>query len=154
MLRAFGFANGGPLFQLPQGNPGLDPWNTQGLAAGQNNSGLSGERSQRTDVPNIFPTALSIIVSPFVTYNAGTSKTSVILCDRNELGLLVEDEPLVTDSWDDPMRDIKAVKFRERYGLAVLSEGQGIAVAKDVSTARGFDFEDKLVWDVSTTPLP
>ena len=52
------------------------------------------------------------------------------------------------------MRDIRAVKFRERYGLAVLSEGQGISTAKEISTERGFDFEDKLVWDVSTTPLP
>jgi hypothetical protein len=154
VLRAFGFANGGPIFQLPQGNPGLDPWNTQGLAAGANNSGLVGQKSTRVDVPNIFPTALTIIVSPFVTYNSGTNKTSIILCDRNELGLLVEDEALMTDSWDDPMRDIRAVKFRERYGLATLSEGRAIAVAKDVATVRGYDFEDKLVWDVSTTPLP
>jgi hypothetical protein len=154
VLRAFGFANGGPIFQMPQGNPGQDPWNPTGLEAGSNNKGFEGQKSTFAPVPNLFPTALAMFVTPFATYDQGASTTSIILCDKNELGLLVEDEALTTDSWEDPMRDIQTVKFRERYGLAVLSEGRGIATAKNVSIARGFDFEDKLVWDVSTTPLP
>ena len=37
------------------------------------------------------------------------------------------------DEWVDKSVDITKIKLRERYGLAVYNQGQGIAIAKNVS---------------------
>ena len=55
------------------------------------------------------------------------------MLDTTELGaIFVSEEPTV-DEWDDPARDIKKIKIRERYGLAIFNEGQAISLAKNVS---------------------
>jgi hypothetical protein len=77
-------------------------------------------------------------------YNASTLRTDIVLCDSNELGLLVVDEELTTDEWNDPARDIRKIKMRERYGLAVMNDGRGIGLMKGIKVGRSFDFADKI----------
>jgi len=149
VLRSFGFANGGPLWGTRQGNVGLRPgYGSQGPSIGAPPTTTAAEMSNATlysPVPGLFPAPLSIVVSPFIAYNASAQTTSIIMADREELGVLIVDEEVVTESWDDPNRDIRATKFRERYGLGVDNEGDAIAVAKGISLSRGFDFENMLV---------
>ena len=157
ILRAFGFANGGPIFSPMQGQPGLaKSWyqggsNVGAVATAQNTA------STYANVPNIFPAPLRIIVSPFISYTSqsGTTAayTNIIMCDTNELGIMVMDEEITTEEWDDPNRDIRAIKFRERYGIGILNEGYGIAVAKNVNIARAYDFEDALTWQAGSGAL-
>lgn len=150
-LRSFGFANGGPLWGAIQGMPGLAP--TFGGQGGVNmfpsgGSAASNSPTEMTNatlqspVPQLFPAPLSIVVSPFITFDSTNQATDIIMCDRNELGILVEDEPVMTESWDDPARDLTKTKMRERYGLAIDNEGHAIASAKGVRMARGYDWED------------
>lgn len=75
---------------------------------------------------------LSILVSPFVPYNPRTKTTSIYMCDRNELGAIGEEYGIQTEEWSDPARDIRNVKIREKYGLALLNEGRAIGVMKNV----------------------
>jgi hypothetical protein len=82
-------------------------------------------------------------------YTASTQRTDIVLCDSNELGLLVVDEELTTDEWTDPARDIKKIKMRERYGLAVMNDGRGIGLMKGIRVGKSFDFADKIF--ISTT---
>lgn len=149
-LRSFGFANGGPLWGAIQGQPGLAPT----FASGGVNMGPSGssgagknaaEMSNATlhsQVPTMFPAPLSIVVSPFIAYDAATESTTIVMCDRNELGILVEDEPIMTESWTDPARDVMKVKLRERYAIAVDNEGDSIVMAKGVRMKKSYNWED------------
>lgn len=158
ILRAFGFANGGPIFAPIQGQPGLArSWysggiNTGPVATAQNTS------STYTNVPNLFPAPLRVIVSPFLTYTAQSGSTAavtdIILCDTNELGILVVDEDVTNEEWDDPNRDIRSIKFRERYGLGILNEGNAIAIAKNVNITRSYAMEDYINWDVGSGAMP
>ena len=158
VLRAFGFANGGPMFGPMQGQPGLaKSWYQGGLNVGPIASAPYAATTY-ANVPNMFPSPLKIIVSPFLAYTAAAgatpAKTDIIMADTNELGIIVIDEDVTNEEWDDPNRDIRTIKFRERYGLGILNEGKGIAIAKNVSITKAYDLEDLLRWNANTSALP
>ena len=147
IARAFGFHNGlSPLmWQMPQGQPGNSPgWRAGGLNQNTYVSQPQQLATTFTNVPSPFPTTFRIVVSPYMPYSATTLRTDIVLCDSNELGLLVVDEELTTDEWTDPARDIKKIKMRERYGLAVMNDGRGIGLMKGIRVGKSFDFADKI----------
>ena len=41
-----------------------------------------------------------------------------------------------TEQFDDPTRDIQALKVKERYGVGILNGGYAIAVAKNIRFAK------------------
>ena len=159
-LRHFGFANGGRLWGTWSGQPAMSPRLPDILGApGGNtpsttptempNSNLQG------NVPTLFPAPLAIVISPFVKFESSNQTTTITMCDRNELGYYIEDEPLVTETWNDPTRDISATKFRERYALAIDHMGDSIVNALSVKIAKGYDFEDFTpVHETGTGELP
>ncbi|RMH18630.1 MAG: phage major capsid protein [Gammaproteobacteria bacterium] len=153
IARAFGFENGlaSLMWQAAQGSPGSAPqWRVGGLNQNTYVSSPGQIATTRGSVPSIFPVPLRVIVSPFMSFDSSTKRTTLALVDTNELGLLVVDEELFTEDWDVPQRDLRKVKFRERYGLAVVNEGKGIALMKDIFVgSKSFDFSDKLVVNVS-----
>jgi hypothetical protein len=158
ILRAFGFANGGPIFSPLQGQAGLArSWYQGGMNTGAVASAPN-VASTYANVPNLFPAPLRIIVSPFISYTSAAgatpAKTNIIMCDTNELGILVVDEDIATEEWDDPNRDIRTIKFRERYGLGILNEGQAVAVAKNINIVRAYALEDTLSWQAGSGALP
>ena len=158
ILRAFGFANGGPMFGPMQGQPGLaKSWYNGGINVGpQANAPYTS--TTFANIPSMFPQPLRIIVSPFLSYTAASgstpAKTDIIMADTNELGIIVVDEDVTTEEWDDPNRDIRSIKFRERYGLGILNEGKAIAVAKNINITKAYDLEDNLSWTAGTGALP
>lgn len=157
ILRAFGFANGGPIFSPLQGQPGLaKSWYQGGVNVGPT-AGAPNAASTYANVPNLFPAPLRIIVSPFISYTAASgstdAKTNIIMCDTNELGILVVDEDVSTEEWDDPARDIRSIKFRERYGLGILNEGNAVAIAKNINITRSYALDDKLYWQAGSGAL-
>lgn len=93
-----------------------------------------GTQTSTFNFPSYFPGAnIQVIASPFVPFDANKKTTSIIMLDTNELGaIFVSEEPTV-EEWEDPARDIKKIKVRERYGLAIFNEGQAISIAKNVS---------------------
>ena len=159
---AFEAGNGGGLWQRPQGQPGLAP---AFQIAGANLLASAGKTAQvqaplmanatlMTPPPGFFPVPFRVVVSPFVAYDPTARTTTIIMADVNGLGILITDEELVTEAWDDPNRDITAVKFRERYALAIDNEGEAVSQAKGVSLCQGFDFEQKIRWQAGTGALP
>ena len=76
-------------------------------------------------------TAMTVIVSPFVKYDPIKKITDIMLFDRSELGVILVDEDPTTEEWNDPARDIRKIKIRERYALGILNEGQGVALIKN-----------------------
>lgn len=147
IARAFGFINGvNPLmWQAPKGMPGNAPqWRAGGLNQNTYTSAPQQLATTFTNVPSIFPTNFNVIITPYMTYNTSNSTTDIVLCDINELGILVVDEDIVSDQWDDLSKDITKIKFRERYGVAVMNDGKGIGLLKGIKVARSFDFSDTI----------
>jgi HK97 family phage major capsid protein len=153
IARAFGFHNGmSPLmWQMPQGSAGnAANWRVGGLNQNTYVSQPQQLATTFTNVPSPFPTTFKIVVTPYMPYNASTLRTDIVLCDSNELGLLVVDEELTTDEWTDPARDIKKIKMRERYGLAVMNDGRGIGLMKGIRVGKSYDFADKIMLQLSS----
>lgn len=89
------------------------------------------------------PLGLNVVVSPFVSFTAKSgvtpAKSDVFLIDRNEVGVLLVKDDLSTDEWNDPTRDIRSLKMKERYDIVMMGDGEGITVAKNVSLARSYE---------------
>jgi len=158
-LRAFGFANGGPMWQTHQGEPGqgarfgpLGPTGAMPLSSG--NPQLNPQATTYTAPPTIFPVPFQIVVSPFIKFNASLQRTDVLVVDPDELGIYVVDQELTSDSWDDPSRDVQMVKLKERYNFALDNEGLAGFQIKNLRTSRGYDWEDVRTWQAGTGTLP
>lgn len=103
--------------------------------------------------PSYFGMDMQILVTPYAKFDPIKKLTDVIICDRNELGVMLVDEELTTEEWNDPARDIRKIKFRERYSFGILNEGQSVAVLRNIKNV-----ENKIVdrpaeprYDVSVT---
>ena len=51
-------------------------------------------------------------------------------------------EGVSMDEWNDPERDIRAMKIKERWGMALLAQGKGVSVAKNVVIEDNYSFEN------------
>lgn len=147
MSRLFGFTHGNQsmLWQMPQGRPGNAPqWSQTMLNQNTYVSSPENIASTFTRVPTLFPTNFNIIVSPFMSFTASNNTTDIVLCDVNELGIIVVDEEVTSDEWNDPSKDIMRMKFRERYGLAIKNDGRAVGVLKNIKIAKSVDFADRI----------
>jgi len=157
MSRLFGFNNGNQamLWQMPQGNPGNagSPWTQTMLNQNTYVSSPENIASTFTRVPSLFPTNFNIIVSPYMSFTASTNVTDIVFADINELGILVVDEEVTMDEWNDPARDIMKMKLRERYGLATMNDGRAIGLLKNIKIAKSVDFVDRISLDFATGDL-
>lgn len=159
-MRAWAFQHGGALFQAVSGRPGRgEPMESPNLGPSSGGGTTFGTINQATTegqlVRAMFPVNIGMIVTPFVDFDkdADPNTTTIHLVDRDEVGVIVQDEEVVSERFDDPNRDIQAIKFRERYGLAVSNRGEGIATAKNISVVKGFDFEEGARLQISPTGI-
>lgn len=153
-LRAFVQANGGGVFFANwTGNPASRaPWDAanqgglgmssgQHILPGQTSSGQTAPHGQTVSnllqypqnlntapvLPSYMGTPFKIIVSPFVAFDPRRKLTDIYMFDSNELGVLIVDEDVTTEEFDDPRVDIRKIKLRERYAIGILNEGLAIA---------------------------
>lgn len=152
-LRSFVLQNAsGGMIGPWQGNPAARaPWDNAnqgglGLSAGQavtpggNAAGESA--SEVTDypqnmqaapqLPGYFNIPFRIVVSHLVPYDPRTKLTDIYMFDSSELGVLIVDEEVTTEEFDDPRVDIRKIKMRERYGIGILNQGLAIATMKNI----------------------
>ena len=76
---------------------------------------------------------LDVVISSQIGFNPRNKTTDMYVIDSNELGTLVVDEPICTEEFDNPRIDIRKIKIRERYGIAIEHEGQQIGSLLNVS---------------------
>jgi len=88
--------------------------------------------TSKPNLPDRWPHPLRIIVSPLVPFDPRNKLTDIIICDASVVGAILQDEDPTTEDFDDPARDMRKIKVRERYATVVLEEGQGIGVLKNV----------------------
>lgn len=92
---------------------------------------------------------LTVIVSPYVPYyqvssgsRAGKYATNLIFADSKRCGIILQKENPTMEEWKDIEREIDFVKIREKYGLAMLEQGRGVAVAKNIVIDRTYTFDN------------
>ena len=78
---------------------------------------------------------ITVSFSPFVKFDKIQKKFDMYILNRNNVGVIVQREGLTTDNWQDPERDLRLLKVKERYGIGILDNGRGIAVAKNIAVA-------------------
>ena len=146
--RAFGFENGRAdlMWQAAKGSPGnAAEWRMGGLNQQTKVTTPGNIASTFTTPSAISPVGLQIIVSPYMTFDSGASEGDIILCDTRELGVLIVDEELMTETWTDPSVDMQKTKFRERYAVAAINGGNGMGIIKNVNLRdRSYDHTDKI----------
>lgn len=137
ILRAWAWQNGGgPLFNAYNlgGVSGRGTFNGLGQSSG-------GARPGETMPPDfkgapILPSYLNvpfrIMVSPFVPFDPVKKLTSIYFVDPANAGAIVQAENINHHQWSDPERDIQMIKLREKYAVAILNEGRGVGVVKNV----------------------
>lgn len=100
-------------------------------------------RSKDAVANSTSPLGLNVIVSPFVSFTARDgatpAKSDIFLIDRNEVGTVLVKDDLSTDEWNDPTRDIRSLKMKERYDIVTFGDGEGITVAKNVNLTTSRD---------------
>ena len=126
----------------------VHPWGaTQGTPGF---AGLSSEEGpqkliMRPDqVQNRLPVPLAINFSPFVRFDKLKKRFDMYCIDRSEVGVIVEREGLSTDDWNDPERDMRMLKVKERYGVGILDNGKGITVARNIAVAPTYPLPPEL----------
>lgn len=145
----FGGYTGSPVnrFQLPGSMPktlvtGGNPGASMGVPLNGGPSNLKVDFSQSMNsgpvMPSYLPYNLRIVVSPFVPMDPASKLTDIFMCDSSALGAIVTEEGLTTDNWNDPKVDIMYMKFRERWGLLMYEEGQGVGVLKNIKVTQNF----------------
>jgi hypothetical protein len=105
---------------------------------------------------NTMPFGINVITSPHVPFTAdigggepGVSKTDIFIVDRNDLGVLTVRDELSTDQWNDPTRDIVAMKVKERYDVTILdTEGLNVVAAKGIRLNRNYGNDVEFVKNV------
>jgi hypothetical protein len=87
------------------------------------------------------PFAVNVTLSPFVKFDHLNKRFDMFIVDRNEVGVMLVKEDISTEQWDNPERDIRALKVKERYAPGILNNGKAICVATNIK------------WD-QTYPVP
>ena len=111
--------------------------------------------------PQYLPTPLEVLVTQYVTFDYGKrtgngvanettkgSTSSIVMVDSSNCGLIGQSMPVTMDRWSDPERDIENIKLKEMWGLALLEQGKGIAVSRNISTDRNYNFENTNAQDL------
>jgi hypothetical protein len=77
-------------------------------------------------------------LSPFIPLDKKARRFDVYAVDKNNIGVLLVKDDLTTEEWNEPARGLKNMKMIERYGIGILQEGRGIAVAKNISMDKSY----------------
>lgn len=87
----------------------------------------------------------TVATSTLVTDGAGKSLyplTDIYILDDTETGVIVQKDDVSTEEFNDPLRDIRSMKIRERYGLGLLAQGKAVVVARNIAIGLNYEFKN------------
>lgn len=140
ILRVFAWRNGqGPLFNAYdlQGVKRDSFFSGLGMSQGGPRPGehMPVDFKGTPILPPYLNVPFQIVVSPQVPFDPVNKLTSLYFVDPENAGAIVQAENINHFQWTDPERDIQAIRLREKYGVAMLNEGRGVGVVKNVKVA-------------------
>lgn len=102
-------------------------------------------------IPSFSPlSGLTVIPTPYVPYDEAAKTASIIMLDTRNTGTLITNEPLTLDGWDEKGNDIRVIKLKEKYALALYDQGAAVAIARNISLEPNEFFQNpqQLLTDV------
>ena len=104
-------------------------------------------------LPGYLGMSFNIIPSPFMDFDVTNNTCDMLMFNSSNLGALIVDQEPALMEWGQPDLGLTKMQISERYGLAILNEGQGIVVAKDIKCTRNFISDEAMqpVFSVSGT---
>lgn len=100
---------------------------------------------------NVSAPGIKVSFSPYVPFNEAAGKFDMYVIDRNNVGVIVQKDTASVEQFDDPTRDIRSLKIRERYGVGILHGGLAVAVAKNIRFARTYSIPER---QFASMPVP
>jgi hypothetical protein len=99
--------------------------------------------------PKYIDRPIKIVVTPLVPYykvSGGTYAnkyaTNLIMACSSKCGLIFQKENPAMEEWEDKDAEVNWVKIREKYGMALLDQGRGVYLAKNVICDRNYGFSN------------
>jgi HK97 family phage major capsid protein len=119
---------------------GMMTWGAQTYPGGPNMpSATAGAYNIGPDsIQGRIPFGLNVMVSPFVPFDKTSKRFDMYCVDHNNIGLILQRDDIKPEQFDDPARDIRNIKLVERYGVGILHQGRGVAVAKNISMETSY----------------
>ncbi|RHW31981.1 phage major capsid protein [Oceanobacillus profundus] len=90
------------------------------------------------------PFAINLNFTPFAPFNHDAKMFDMYVIDRNHVGILLEKDPLSTEQFDDPERDIQSIKVKERYGIGILNQGKAVAAARNIAFDKSYPAPERI----------
>ncbi len=90
------------------------------------------------------PFNININFTPFAPFNHEEKRFDMYVVDNSNVGILLVKDPLSTEQFDDPTRDIQTIKIKERYGVGILNEGKAVAAARNLAFERSYPDPERI----------
>lgn len=119
-------------------NPFGTTQGTGGFAGLSNNMGPQQFVLNESQVRFNLPMPINVILSPRVKFDKQNKTFDMYVIDRNNIGAIVQREDLSVEKWTNPEIDVRIIKAKERYGIGIMDNGKGIAVAKNISAMPSY----------------
>lgn len=101
--------------------------------------------TSKPNPPSYLGLSFNIIPSPFVNFNVTNNTADVIMFNSQNLGALIVDEDPRVLEWTQPDLGLRKMQIAERYGLAILNEGQGIVVGRSIKVTRNYVADESVM---------
>lgn len=119
-------------------NPFGTTQGTGGFAGLSNNMGPQRFVLNESQARFNLPMPINVILSPRVKFDKQNKTFDMYVIDRNNIGAIVQREDLSVEKWTNPEIDVRIIKAKERYGVGIMDNGKGIAVAKNISAMPSY----------------
>lgn len=84
------------------------------------------------------PAPFTVNFTPYGLIDLKKKTYDIMFLDRDRVGVYVEKEGLRTENWQVPERDLTNIQLTERYGYAVVEQGRGIMIAKNIKMDKTY----------------
>lgn len=91
------------------------------------------------------PFGFNVNLSPFAPLDKVNKTFDMFCVDRNNVGTQIVRDPIKTESFVDPTRDITNIKLVERYGFGIYDEGRAIIQARNISLAKSYPVPPRFI---------
>ena len=119
-------------------NPFGTTQGTGGFAGLSNNMGPQQFVLNESQARFNLPMPINVILSPRVKFDKQNKTFDMYVIDRNNIGAIVQREDLSVEKCTNPEIDVRIIKAKERYGIGIMDNGKGIAVAKNISAMPSY----------------
>lgn len=119
-------------------NPFGTTQGTGGFAGLSNNMGPQQFVLNESQARFNLPMPINVILSSRVKFDKANKTFDMYVIDRNNIGAIVQREDLSVEKWTNPEIDVRIIKAKERYGIGIMDNGKGIAVAKNISAMPSY----------------